>query len=97
MLQKNTPCKAYSVGKPNPYILKKAIAILESQIPDIKNSEVLFVGDSMDTDITVAFQAEMSSALVLTGNTNITMAKSQIITPNLVIENLNDLSDIIST
>lgn len=95
MLQKNAPCKAYSVGKPNPFIIKKAVALLNKKIPNIKPKEILFIGDSLDTDITSAFQAEMNSALVLTGNTNLEVARSQVIKPNIIVDSLNDLSDII--
>lgn len=59
----------YSLGKPNPMIaelIRKECHVGETKI---ENHEVLFVGDTIYTDIKLAEESGFRSALVLSGNT----------------------------
>lgn len=53
----------FVVGKPNPY----AIELIMTE-HDLKKSEMLMVGDRIDTDIEFAANARIKSALVLSGS-----------------------------
>lgn len=54
-----------NVGKPDPFMLHAALERL-----DLPESECVMVGDRLHTDIRMAIDAGMDSALVLTGETN---------------------------
>ncbi len=56
-----TECKEI-IGKPNPIMLREALGDLEV---DLRN--VVMVGDRLGTDIEMAVNAEMASAMTLTG------------------------------
>lgn len=56
-----TKCKEI-IGKPNPIMLREALGDLEVDLKD-----VVMVGDRLSTDIAMAVNAGMSSALPLTG------------------------------
>lgn len=59
----NTTCTV-SLGKPSPIMLDEAMAGL-----DIETRRAVMVGDRLSTDIQMALDAGMPSALVLTGET----------------------------
>lgn len=52
------------VGKPHPFLLELAIKSM-----GLRKDEVAFFGDTLETDIACAKNAEVFSVLVLTGNT----------------------------
>ena len=56
--------KAYSVGKPNPLIMRHALKRLGCQREDS-----VIIGDRMDTDIVAGIEAEIQTVLVLSGVT----------------------------
>lgn len=58
-----------SFGKPGTEIYHRALARAREDLPDLEPGEVLFVGDSLTTDIAGARAAGMRSLLVLSGNT----------------------------
>ena len=93
LLNKYIPCSTYCLGKPNPIILRKALGLLREKIPDIKEHEILFVGDSLDTDIKLAFELGLDSALVLTGNTTMFMIKNNIIQPTYIFHSVLEIKD----
>lgn len=80
-------CKAYSVGKPHPL---HSDAILRS-FPGIQAREILFVGDTLYTDIRLAEESGFRSALVLTGNTKRSQLQDSIVQPDYVIDSVKDI------
>ena len=82
---------SYSLGKPSPFIAKKVHRIL-----DIKNpQEILFVGDTLYTDILFAEESEYKSLLVLSGNTKKDAIHKYCITADYTLESINDLIEYI--
>ncbi len=63
-IEKASGKKPLVVGKPNTY----AIDLIKKD-HNLKNSEILMVGDRVDTDILFAKKCKIKSALVLTGTT----------------------------
>ena len=61
-----------NVGKPDPFMLEAALARL-----DLAASECIMIGDRLMTDIRMAIDANMASALVLTGETTREMLADQ--------------------
>ena len=91
MIRMNAPCRPYSVGKPNRWMLEQALLRLKKQQPNLKDDNILFIGDSMDTEMRVAFESNLQTALVLTGNTQRDSLKHFVIKPNFVAENLLEI------
>lgn len=60
-----------NTGKPDPFMLEAALDRL-----DLSASECVMVGDRLTTDIRMALDAGMPSALVLTGETTMDMLRS---------------------
>ena len=58
----STGKKAYFVGKPNPLMLRQGL----KQI-DCHSSEIVFIGDRMDTDIIAGIESNVDTVLVLSG------------------------------
>ncbi len=56
--------KAYFVGKPNPLMMRHAMARLQS-----RREETVIVGDRMDTDIVAGVESGIETVLVLSGVT----------------------------
>ena len=83
--------RTYSLGKPHPIHLKK----IKSIFPDTNNRELLFVGDTLSTDIQLAEESDMTSCLVLSGNTKRETLKNFIIEPDYIIDSIKNLKDII--
>lgn len=61
-----------NVGKPDPIMLKTVLEMLE-----LEASECLMTGDRLHTDVRMAFEAGMPSAVVLTGETTAQMLAGQ--------------------
>ena len=64
LLEAATSKKAYHVGKPNPFIFRKARTKL-----GLRTEETIMIGDTMETDIKGATDLDFKSVLVLTGST----------------------------
>ncbi len=56
--------KAYFVGKPNPLMLRQGLKKI-----DCHSSEIVFIGDRMDTDIIAGIESNVDTVLVLSGVT----------------------------
>ncbi|MBR2048436.1 MAG: HAD family hydrolase [Oscillospiraceae bacterium] len=56
--------KAYFVGKPNPLMLRQGLGLLGCH-----SSEIVFIGDRMDTDIIAGIESNVDTLLVLSGVT----------------------------
>lgn len=81
----------YCVGKPNA-LMARAI---KAYLPEIDFGQILFVGDSLNTDIKLAEENGMVSALVLTGNTKLEELKKSSVQPDLVINTLTELVELL--
>ena len=56
--------KAYFIGKPNPVMLRHGLKMLNCH-----SSEIVFIGDRMDTDIIAGIESNVDTVLVLSGVT----------------------------
>ncbi len=56
--------KAYFIGKPNPFMMRRAVKYLNAM-----SKETVIIGDRMDTDIIAGIEAEVDTILVLSGVT----------------------------
>lgn len=81
----------YTTGKPHP-IWARAIL---SRFPGYAAHEILFVGDTLYTDIRLAEESGFQSALVLCGNTTREALKDSVVSPDHVIESVAALSDLL--
>lgn len=92
MVGYNIKTKSYSTGKPHPIFKKKIM----NSLKNIKENEILFVGDTIYTDIRLAEESGFKSCLVLSGNSNKDTHKSYVNEPDLTINSVNDLFDLIN-
>lgn len=87
----NINTKSYSLGKPHQIHSQKILELF----PGINPNEILFVGDTLYTDIRLAEESGFQSALVLTGNTRSEGLKNYVTEPDFVINNLYQIKEII--
>lgn len=96
LLKFNVNKNHYSLGKPNPIIKDNIMKKIGNKFgKKIKNDEILFIGDSLYTDIKLAIESNFNSLLVLSGNTKIQGIENCILTPDFVLESVKDLNNII--
>lgn len=95
ILKKLVPCHHYCLGKPNPLMITSALKMLRKNRPDIDPYRILFIGDSLDTDIKCAFEAGMESVLVLTGNTSVFGIKHNVLQPTYVFHSVEELHEVL--
>mmetsp|Transcript_54075 Transcript_54075/g.143974 ORF Transcript_54075/g.143974 Transcript_54075/m.143974 type:complete len:329 (+) Transcript_54075:190-1176(+) len=104
LLMSVTNCTAYNLGKPNPFMMRMAHKQLVETLyaglskaqrsfvqADIALQDVLFVGDSLGTDVRTAIENEIDSALVMSGTTNEEMLARSALRPNFVFDNIAGL------
>jgi len=104
LLMQTTGCSSYNLGKPNPFMLRQAHehlvhAVLSPLSPNQRSfvqghidlSDVLFVGDSINTDVRIALENNIDVALVLSGTTTVDQLKLSALQPNYVFENIEAL------
>jgi len=79
-------------GKPDTMMFSHAFACAHDNLPDLKKSDILMVGDTLETDILGANTFGLDTALVLSGNTRPDQALVNIqakgIVPNYVCESV---------
>ncbi len=90
MVGYNIQTKPYSTGKPHP-IFKDVIINSLSKYNTIQQDEILFVGDTIYTDIRLAEENGFKSCLVLSGNSNVNTPKSYVNEPDLIVQNVVEL------
>ncbi|MPN25822.1 Dihydroxyacetone phosphatase [bioreactor metagenome] len=78
--------KAFFVGKPNPWMMRRAGKRFETP-----TRETLIIGDRMDTDIIAGVQSEIDTALVLSGVTAAGDLARFAYRPKYVFDGLADL------
>ena len=91
MLNYNTCAKTYSLGKPHPIHAHK----IKELFNNVSSDQILFVGDTMYTDIRLAEEHDFKSCLVLTGNAKKDALKNYITEPDIVLESVKELENYI--
>ncbi len=82
------PCEFF--GKPSPHTLEYML-----RETGCKPEELAVVGDRLYTDIAVAAGSEVTSILVLSGETTKEMLKESDVKPDLVLRDLDELSGLL--
>jgi NagD protein len=85
-LEASTGCRAYYLGKPNPYMFIKARQRLGRNVEN-----VVMVGDTMETDIRGSIEVGMQAFLVLTGSTPIESLVNYVYQPTRILKSVADL------
>lgn len=86
LLEQATGRKAYSVGKPSPFMMRAARKRL-----GLRTAETVMVGDTMETDIRGAVELGFQSVLVLSGSTRREDLDRYPYRPTLVVDTVADL------
>ena len=89
----NQKIHSYSTGKPNPRIGKYIYNLLKMHISS--PSDILFIGDTIYTDIQLAEECGFHSCLVLSGNTKKETINLYAIEPDFILNDINKLNDIL--
>jgi NagD protein len=87
MLESATGMKAFSVGKPSPFMMRAARMEL-----GLRSGETTMVGDTMETDILGGVQLGYHTVLVLSGGTASADLKRSAYQPELVVDSIADLN-----
>lgn len=96
LLKFNVNKNHYSLGKPNPIIKDNIMKKIENKYgKKIKCNEILFIGDTLYTDIRLAIESNFNSLLVLSGNTKIQGIENSIISPDFVLDSVKDLNNLL--
>jgi len=104
LLSQVTGCKPYNMGKPNPFMLRGAHKQLVDAIlhplsksqrsfvqGQVNTQDVLFVGDSVDTDLRTAIENGIDAAMVLSGTTSTASLSKSALRPNFVFDDIKNL------
>jgi len=90
MLETATGVKAFSVGKPSAVMMRAARKEL-----GLATDETTMIGDTMETDILGGVQLGFHTVLVLSGGTGPELLPRFAYRPELVVEGLGDLADLL--
>ena len=90
MLETATGTKAFSVGKPSPYMMRAARKDL-----GLSTDETTMIGDTMSTDILGGVQLGFHTVLVLSGGTSRDAVGDFAYQPELVAESVAELHQIL--
>lgn len=104
LLTSVTGCKSYNLGKPNPFMLRGATKQLVDAIlrplsttqrsfvhGNVNPQDVLFVGDSVETDLRTAIENGIDAALVLSGTSSVETLSQAALRPNFVFDSIENL------
>ena len=86
-----TAHKAYFIGKPNPFMMRRAVEYLNAM-----SKETVIIGDRMDTDIIAGVEAEVDTVLVLSGVTKKEDISRFAYTPKYIMAGLFELVEKLS-
>lgn len=89
MLETATSVRAFGVGKPSPIMMRAARKDL-----GLTTDETCMIGDTMETDILGGVQLGFHTILVLSGGTSREDLPRYAYRPELVVEALGDLADL---
>ena len=95
-LEASTGRRTYYLGKPNGYMFHRA----RQKLQDLARgpvSEVVMIGDTMETDIRGAVEAGIAAYLVLTGSTRMEDLADHVYQPTRVLQSIADLTPEILT
>lgn len=87
MLETATGCKAFSVGKPSPVMMREARKEM-----GLATGETTMIGDTMETDIVGGVQMGYRTVLVLSGGTKREDLADFAYRPDHVVESIGSLS-----
>jgi NagD protein len=90
MLEAATGCKAFSVGKPSPFMMRAARKEL-----GLTTDETTMIGDTMETDILGGVQLGFHTVLVLTGGTRREDVDRYTYQPERVVESVAELHELL--
>ncbi len=93
-LEASTGQRAYYLGKPNPFMFMRAVRKLGI---NAHPSEVVMIGDTLETDIRGAVEVGMMAYLVLTGSTRLEDLGAQVYQPTRILESVAELYTEIAT
>jgi len=106
LLMEITGCSSYNLGKPNPWMLRRAHQQMVRTVLEplsatqrsfvhghIDFGDVLFVGDSINTDVRIAIENGIDVALVMSGTTTPEKLKMSALQPNYVFEDIKALHE----
>ena len=85
-VEMSTGREAYSVGKPNPLMMRNGLKKL-----GCRREETAIIGDRMDTDIVAGVESEIETVLVLSGVTSRDDLQEFTYRPGYVLERVGDL------
>uniref|UniRef100_A0A6A7G7J0 Pyridoxal phosphate phosphatase n=1 Tax=Hirondellea gigas TaxID=1518452 RepID=A0A6A7G7J0_9CRUS len=91
LFEETLGCTSYNLGKPNPHMIRMAQDLLLKGTT-LQWKDVLFVGDSINTDIRTSIENGIDCALVLSGCTTEEQLKRSPLYPNYVFEDIGELS-----
>jgi NagD protein len=95
-LEASTGRQAYYLGKPNGYMFHRARRKL-AELALQELGQVVMIGDTMETDIRGAVEADMQSFLVLTGSTQLEVMGDYVYQPTRILESVADLTEEVKT
>jgi len=78
--------KAYFTGKPNPFMMRAALSILECH-----SSEISIIGDRMDTDCIAGIESMLDPILVLSGVSTRESIEDYPYRPYIVLNGIGDI------
>eukprot|EP01083_Nonionella_stella_P252944 870929_1 len=90
LLEKCVGASGYNLGKPNPHMIRMAQDRLLKGT-ELQWKDVLFVGDSINTDIRTSIENGIDCCLVMSGCTDQKGLKRSPLQPNYVFENVGEL------
>ena len=90
LITKATGIDPYFVGKPNPLMMRSALNRIEAH-----SETTVMIGDRMDTDVIAGMEAGLFTVLVLTGITGRLDLDRFPYRPDLVVESVAELKDMI--
>ena len=87
-IELTTGKKAYFIGKPNPFMMRRAVKYLNAMSRD-----TVIIGDRMDTDIIAGVEAEVDTVLVLSGVTGKDEISRYAYTPKHIMSGIAELAE----
>jgi NagD protein len=95
-LEASSGRRAYFLGKPNGYMFHRARRNL-ARLALNPVDRVVMIGDTMETDIRGALEADMQAYLVLTGSTPLENVSDYVYQPTRILTSIADLTPEITT
>ncbi|KAJ4460390.1 putative Dihydroxyacetone phosphatase [Paratrimastix pyriformis] len=78
--------KAYTLGKPNPLMMRQALKMLKA-----RREDTVIIGDRMDTDIIAGIESEITTCLVLSGVTSREELDQFAYQPSIILDGIADI------